>query len=199
MEINDRIEKEEWRDIKGFEGIYQVSSKGNVRSSYTRGTSKRYYLSNDFILLKNIIRNNGYYFVTLRKKGLVKQCCVHRLVAETFIQNPNNFTDVNHKNGIKTDNNVCNLEWCTRQQNIIHSFKTGLHIISERQRKNQMRPVILTYPNGITKTIDSVKEAAKIIGYKHYNSLYKAMNTGKFKNGFSAKFSTKGQYDNTPI
>lgn len=185
-----------WKDVRGFESIYQVSSLGRVRSSYRRGSSKRYYISDEFVLLKNIVRNNGYYFVTLRKNGLVQQCCVHRLVAETFIPNPFGYTDVNHKNGIKTDNRVENLEWCTRQQNIRHAFNMGLSKISESQRRNAMRPVELTYPSGLVRVVDSVKEAAMIVGYAHYNSIYKSIRKGCTTNGFKLRYITKGQYDN---
>ena len=186
--------EEIWKDIIGYEGIYQISSFGRVRSSYKRGGSKRYYISNDFVLLKNVIRNNGYCFVTLRKNGCVKQCSVHRLVCNAFIPNPLNNEDINHKDGDKLNNCVTNLEWCTRQYNIKHSFEKGLHVISEKQRKNAMRPVEIVFPNGEIKKIESVKEAAKIIGYVYYNSLYKAIKNGKIKNGFKARFITKKQY-----
>ena len=191
------MNKEIWKDVIGFEGIYQVSSSGRVRSSYRRGSSKRYYISNEFVLLKNIIHDNGYYFVTLRKNGVVQQCSVHRLVAETFIPNLYGYTDVNHKNGIKTDNRIENLEWCTRQQNICHAFKMGLNKISESQKRNAMRPIELTYPSGLVKVVDSVKEAAMIVGYAHYNSIYKSIRRGFTINGFKLRYITKGQYDRT--
>lgn len=193
------MDTEIWKDIEGFEGIYQISSMGMARTSYKRGSSNRYYISNEFYLLKNIIRNNGYYFITLRKNGIIKQCTIHRLVAETFIRNDNNFTDVNHKNGIKTDNRVENLEWCTRAHNIQHAFMTGLSCISDKQRENAMRPIEITYPNGEKVIAESVKQASKIIGYAHYNSIYKILRSGVTKDGIKLRYLTNKQYDHTPI
>lgn len=193
------MNEEIWKDIKGFEGIYQVSSFGNVRSYHKRGGQHRYYISKSPILLSGVLWSNGYYFVTLRNNGIIRPQSIHRLVADAFLPNPNNYSDVNHKNGIKTDNRVENLEWCTRSYNIKHSFDNGLHIISQKQRENSMRPVEVVYPNGIVKRVKSVKEAAKLIGYSHYNSLYKAIKNGKIKNGFSVQFITKKQYDNTSL
>lgn len=189
--------EEIWKDIEGFEGIYQISSHGRARTSYKKGSQSRYYVSGNFELLKNIIRNNGYYFVTLRKKGIIKQCTIHRLVAEAFIPNENKYKDVNHINGIKTDNNVGNLEWCTRKHNIRHAFELGLNRISDSQRRKAMRPIELTYPNGSVKIIESVKEAARIVGYAHYNSIYKAIRKGFTNNGIKLRYTTKGQYDGT--
>lgn len=79
-------------------------------------------------VLKQNVNDNGYLLVTITiTKGEYKRYRVHRLVAETFLENPNNFSDVNHKNGIKTDNNLYNLEWCTRSYNIKHAKAMGLN------------------------------------------------------------------------
>lgn len=102
--------KEIWKDVKGFED-YEVSTKGNVRNKIT---SK---------ILKPVLCPNGYSAVCLYKKGTHKNQLVHRLVAFAFIDNFNKQkTEVNHKNGNKTDNTVSNLEWVTRQENLIHSY-----------------------------------------------------------------------------
>lgn len=105
---------EEWKDIPGFEGRYQANKCGKIRSLKYRGT-------NIVRLLKP--HNKGDYdIVCLWDKHKQKFVCklVHRLIAETFIPNPLGLAEVNHKNGIKTDNNVLNLEWVTREENLKH-------------------------------------------------------------------------------
>lgn len=111
--------KEEWKEIQGYEGIYEVSNFGNVRSlpRYKRGN----FDSKVFIegkTIKQVKNNRGYYIVQLSKNNKVKNFSVHRLVAEAFIPNPNNFPQVNHKDEDKSNNRVSNLEWMTLKRNI---------------------------------------------------------------------------------
>lgn len=109
---------EVWKDIPGYEGLYQVSDHGNVRSLNwrNRGFVRNLYLKK---------HNRGYRHVELRKAGKVKAFTVHRLVATAFIPNPNNYSTVNHKDEDKTNNTVSNLEWCSMSQNMKHTI--GLH------------------------------------------------------------------------
>lgn len=112
---------EEWRDIEGFDGFYQVSNTGKVRSCCsshgTRGKWKLRALS---------ANHDGYLKVRLIKGSIDKTARVHSLVARAFIPNPCNFNTVNHKDGDKTNNNVDNLEWADRSQQMIHAYKLGL-------------------------------------------------------------------------
>lgn len=112
-----------WRDVKGYEGLYQVSSLGNVRSldRYKENNRGR-YLQKGRILRKSYDKD-GYSMVGLYKNG--KSCSkkVHRLVAQTFIPNPKNKPTVNHKNGIRDDDRVSNLEWATMSENQLHAFR----------------------------------------------------------------------------
>ena len=103
-----------WKDIEDYEGIYQISNLGNVKSLNYRGTKQER-------LLKLIPNKIGYINVQLCKNGIVKPFYVHRLVAIAFLNKDNNKNEVNHINMVKTDNRVENLEWCTKSENIIHS------------------------------------------------------------------------------
>ena len=114
MDNNEEV----WKDIPNCEG-YQVSNKGNVKSlSYSR-TGKEG-------ILKLCLCSMGYPMVSLGINGKMKSKRVHRIVAETFISNPEGKPNINHINGIKTDNRMENLEWCTQKENVHHSEKNGL-------------------------------------------------------------------------
>ena len=105
---------ERWKPIKGYEGLYEVSDAGKVKSLITNK------------LLDCGLTTKGYKRVCLTKDCKHKFYAVHRIVAEAFIPNLNNKPQVNHINGIKTDNRVENLEWCTNSENQKHSYDNGL-------------------------------------------------------------------------
>lgn len=92
----------------------------------------RIYSKNRHKNIKSFIRSRGYMCVSLSKNGIKKNKLLHRLLAEAFISNPNNKLEVNHINGIKTDNSLNNLEWCSRSENQIHAWKIGLKIITKK-------------------------------------------------------------------
>ena len=99
-----------WKDIEGYEGLYQVSNLGRVKSLGNNKTRKEK-------ILKSTKNTNGYLEVQLCKEGKHKKYLTHRLVAQAFIPNPNNLLEVNHINEDKTDNRVDNLEYCDRKYN----------------------------------------------------------------------------------
>ena len=101
------IEIEEFRDIPGYEGLYEVSNLGRVRRN---GKILKPY------------DNDGYLRVDLFKNGIVRKFLIHRLVAQAFIPNPKNLPQINHKDEDKTNNTVENLEWCDNKYNINYSL-----------------------------------------------------------------------------
>ena len=109
---------EVWKPVVGYEQYYQISNKGRVKSLYKNGKTK---------ILRPKQRRDGYYIVSLaNRKGGIKYAAIHRLVGKAFIPNINNYPQINHKDGIKTNNNVENLEWCTKSQNMRHAYDIGL-------------------------------------------------------------------------
>lgn len=120
-------EEEIWKDVVGYEGLYQVSNFGNVKSLVrTVKKSDGRYMTIGGRILKKAIRRGGYYGACLRKDNSSKTIYNHRLVALAFIENEFNYDCINHKDGCKENNHVENLEWCTRSMNIRHAIDTGL-------------------------------------------------------------------------
>ena len=123
------MDREIWKDVVGFEGLYKVSNLGNVKSLITNK-----------ILAGGTARE--YKVVPLRKNNTPYMKYIHRLVALAFIPKVENKNCINHKNGIKTDNRVDNLEWVTQKENIEHSWKIGLSTSKEHkvvQKKNGVK------------------------------------------------------------
>lgn len=115
---------EEWIDIEGYEGMYQVSNQGRVKS-LKFGKEK---------ILKSGNNGRGYLQVNLSKDGKQAHKQIHRLVAQAFIPNPNNLQEVNHKDEDKTNNHVENLEWCDRKYNV--NYGTGVQRSGENRRND---------------------------------------------------------------
>lgn len=142
------LEGEEWRPIKDYEGLYEVSNFGRVKS-LCAGRWK------NTMLRKPQPTQNGYMAVMLKKSGKVRQITIHRLVAIAFLDNPDGLREVNHKDEDKKNNRADNLEWCTRKYNQNYN----------EHYKIYYKPVIQLTKDG-TKVgrYESLKEAQKATG-----------------------------------
>ncbi|MBM7869328.1 hypothetical protein JOC70_000797 [Clostridium pascui] len=148
-----------WKHIKGHEGLYQVSNLGRVKS-----LERKSYVDGRLIkskILKTGLNNPGYKFLVLRKNDISKNRMVHRLVAETFLSNPNSYYCVNHIDGNKQNNKIDNLEWCTQKLNLRHAIKIGL---VENQCKIT-RKVTVKYNEKII-IFETMKDCAAYFGFK---------------------------------
>ena len=119
------MEKEIWRPIKGYEGLYEASNLGNVRSVdrvivYSNG--RKHFLKGK--ILKPVKNQEGYLFLWLFKDSKRKTFKVHRIIMNTFVPNPSNLPQINHKDEDKTNNCVDNLEWCDAKYNINYGTRT---------------------------------------------------------------------------
>lgn len=123
--------KELWKDISGYEGVYQISNLGRVkRLAYISEISPRgykQYMHFSEKILKPYTDKSGYVYTHLSKAGKTNAYLLHRLVANHFIPNPENKSTVNHKDGNKINNNINNLEWATRSEQTQHAYKLGLN------------------------------------------------------------------------
>lgn len=145
------MENEVWKDIKGFEGRYQVSNQGRIKSLIGKSKPKGY-------ILKPMNNGNGYYHVTLRDGKRSSQRRIHTIVAETFVDNPMNLKEINHINEDKSDNRAENLEWVLHRENMYHGT------LRVRQRIHRGLPVAQIENGVIIAIYDSASDAAKAVG-----------------------------------
>lgn len=124
--------KEEWRPIKGYEGIYEVSNMGKIKSLNPPKSKTP-------IIRKPFHYGGGYQQMAICKNKVRNQILVHRVVAQTFVPNPHNKPEVNHINGNKSDNRAENLEWCTSSENQIHAYKElGVNPVNRKLQKKHV-------------------------------------------------------------
>lgn len=165
--FNFNMDKEIWKDIKDYEGSYQCSSFGRVRSldRYIEERSGKKQFRKGQII-KARLNKNGYLQLALNKNSKRKMKYVHILIAETFLENHEKLETVNHKDGNKLNNNVDNLEWSSYSDNNQHAYDE-LHRPATREGASP-KPVYIidTYNNNIIQ-FDSIRETVDNIGLSH--------------------------------
>lgn len=159
--------EERWKDIKGYKGHYRVSNTGKIMSLKS-GRPK---------LLKIHLNQKGYPIIGLSMRTK-KTYQIHQLVARAFIRNSHNKPQVNHKNGIKTDNRSSNLEWVTISENMKHAFAMGLAKITDKMKRDKGR-LVLNLESGVFH--DSILEAAETYDM-HYQNLAMKLNGQRTNN-----------------
>ena len=185
--------EEIWKDIKGFEGRYQVSNMGRVRSldmvleGKNRNSPYTFEYQRSGKVLKPLKKRNGYYQVCLRHNGKAKYISIHRLVALAFIPNPNKLSCVNHKDEDKANNIESNHEWCTQKYNSNYGTR------NERLRKyaisNVMRPVVQYDMEGnVIDTFESLSDAENKTGISNINIGGVCKGRRKSTHGYVFKF-----------
>lgn len=152
--------KEIWKDIHNYEGLYQISNYGRVKSleRKVKNTKSSYRIVKEKILSCNKC-SNGYYYIILYKNQNKKTYRIHRLVADAFIPNNDNLLEVNHIDENKENNNVNNLEWCNHKYNM--NYGTSIKRNAEKHKKQVIQ---YTKNNEIIKEYSSLKEASDKIG-----------------------------------
>ena len=176
-----------WKDIQGYEGLYQVSSNGNVLSlNYGRtGKPKE---------IKQILTKNGYLRVHIGGKKFPLIACVHILVANAFIPNPQNKPQVNHIDGNKQNNCVENLEWVTAKENVHHAIETGLRPLITHEytlgAEHYASKSILQYDmqGNFVKKWDCISDAARFYNCKPASIVNCAHGKKCSSNGFIWKY-----------
>lgn len=176
--------EEIWKNIKGFENLYQVSDSGRVKSLGNKSNHKK------DIIMKQTLNYKGYLQLCLRKNNKGYHFMVHRLVAQAFIPNPDDLPQVNHKDGNKQNNKVENLEWCTNSYNQLHANKMGLnkHRI-ERTKEVCNKPVVqLTLDGKEINKFKSLKEASNKTGCSYKAMSLCALGKTKSSGGYIWKY-----------
>ena len=175
--------KEDWKDIKDYESLYQVSNLGRVKSLRNNKSKKEKILKPG--------NNRGYLYVPLYKEGKRKIYAIHRLVSEAFIENPNNFPCVNHKDENPSNNCVENLEWCSREYN--NNYGTRNQRVSENHAdfsgsKHPKARKVQCITTG--KKFNCIKEAGE---YYYIDSYHHITNCCTGKRNYCGKHPVTGE------
>ena len=159
------MKEEIWKDIEGYEGLYQISNMGRVKSvERTVRCGRGYYRTVPEKIRKGRNDGWGYLFVSLYKDGKAKECRINRLVAQAFLPNPDNLPEVNHIDENKQNNCVDNLEWCSRSYNINHGTR------NKKVAEKNSKPVFsVDKESGLIMWWQSAMEASRQLGISQGN------------------------------
>ena len=178
------MKNEEWRDVADYEGLYQVSSEGRVKSlerTFIDKSGRKQTVKER--ILKPGMDKGGYLRIDLCASGKSRMFSVHRLVCQAFHDNPENKLDVNHINENKTDNRACNLEWSTRKKNCNHGTR------NVRMAETKSKQVGQYTLNGeLIKVWSSATEAERRAGFDHSAISKVAIGKRKTAYGFRWKY-----------
>jgi len=183
-----------WKDIKGYEGLYQVSNMGRVKSlerTVTRKNGRKLPVKER--ILQPTKNFNGYLLVNLYDtSSKLKRISIHRLVCEAFHENPKNKPCVNHIDENKTNNTVCNLEWCTYEENLKHGTRPTR--IAKANIKNKSKPVGQYTTDGkLIKVWQSVSEVQRQLGFTKQSISQAARGKQKTAYGYVWKYIEEGK------
>ena len=179
---------EEWRLVPGYE-TYEVSNTGKVRTNNwkNQGIQKE--------MAPSIWRNS--YQVNLFKNGKQKCMRVHRLVAMAFIPNPRQCREINHIDGNRLNNNVSNLEWCTRAENLAHEHSTNLGDKAKEGLRRcavvKRKAIVAYFKDGSEKEYESIQEAARQLGIRNATNICACLK-GKYKQTHGIGFRYKEEF-----
>lgn len=186
-----------FKDIPGYENYYFADSNGDVYSKdrlitvYNPKANKSFSYMRKGLKLTPHMKKTGYYVVTLCKEGIKNEELLHRIIARTFIPNPDNLPQVNHKDEDKSNNSVLNLEWCTGEYNYYYGSNL------ERIKNNQKVKSVSQYrsDNSYVNSFKSINEAERITGIKHYNIISVCKGNRKTAGGYIWKYTNLNQCD----
>jgi hypothetical protein len=185
---------EQWKDIEGYEGLYQVSNEGRVKSLhreiiYKDGRKKVL----EEKILHNFLSDLGYCHVMLSKDGVPNRYKVHRLVAKAFIPNPMNLPIINHKDECKTNNSVVNLEWCDQNYNIHYGtmIERGREKQLNREDKSKQLDKIDKITGEVLESFKSASEVERKYSQFKATSVSRCCRGGQYLNG---KWQTITEY-----
>lgn len=158
--------EETWKAIKGYEGLYEVSSTGKVRTlpHKTNGVSVP-----GVELKANMYKGHRYIRLRLYKNGVSKDYMLHRLVAQAFVPNPYNKPYINHIDGNRENNSASNLEWCTQAENNRHAIILGINSIEPMLKKTRKRVQQIGADGTVIKEWESMTEAASALNLQVSN------------------------------
>jgi hypothetical protein len=187
--ISPNFISEEWRDVPSFVGVLQASNMGRIkrlpRYRNTKNGGRAYMLEK---ILAQTISTYGYYKICISIDNKVHHLSAHRLIAEAFVPNPNIQHQINHINGIKTDNSIENLEWVSLTENIRHAHATGLSAVQPKGEANKLSKKLYQYDlNGnLIKEWTGIREVCNVLKIdrsnmnRHLNGKVHTLKNSKF-------------------